>query len=444
MTPTWVPRSGRLGLALESLLGLIVLGSVVWAGWYLVDQGRLPQPFLWIVSDTFMDWHNPAYWAHNSGAYDAWRSVYPPLSFVFLKIFSSGACYASDPFVGRSCDRWGQIALFGFWALNAVLLYRHFRSVDPRTALLRAAILTLGMPMLFGMERGNLIIPCFTAFILGHSRLLKSARGRWLAHALAINFKPYLVLTLLPLLVRRRWRWFEAAGIATLAVYLLTLVLIGGGTPMQIAQHTRELAALQGGGSWADLYYATSYGPMVRFLNSDFPVLYYLGSRPVEWLSLGLPWLVTLGQLSVVAAIGLAWARPRAVPVRWMTGAICAMILSSSQPSAYAQIFMIFFVFMEPWRGPTRIAMLISVYALSLIGDYVIFDIVQAPMDAWLTGRQVTPSVGVALGQFIRPGLILLIQFGFVALIIQSVLRSLRDSRLPERPVELAPEASTP
>jgi hypothetical protein len=33
----------------------------------------------------------------------------------------------------------------------------------------------------------------------------------------------------------------------------------------------------------------------------------------------------------------------------------------------------------------------------------------------------------VALGQFIRPGLVLLIQFGFVGLILQRVLRSVRD-----------------
>lgn len=442
MTGHSSPRSGRLGLLVESLLGLIVVGSVVWAGWYVVHRGYLPQPFFWVVSDTFMDWHNPAFWSHNPGAYDAWRSVYPPLSFVFLKVFSTGTCYAADPFVGRNCDLWGQIALFGFWALNAVLLFKVYRRIDPRTAFLRAAVLSLGMPMLFGIERGNLIIPCFTAFILGHTHLLESARGRWLAHAIAINFKPYLVLTLLPLLVQRRWRWFEGAGIATLALYLLTLVLIGGGTPMQIAQHARELAALQSGDSWADLYHATSYGPLVRFLNSDFPVLYYVGSRPVELLNLGLPLLITLGQLSVVAAMALAAAKPSAVPTRWMTGAICAMILSSSQPSAYAQILMLFFVFMEPWKGGIRIAMLLSAYALSFVGEYVIFEIPQAPMEAWLTGRQVIPSVGVALGQFIRPGLILLIQLSFVGLILQSVLKAYRGGADLGAPPVMAPQGS--
>ena len=423
-TPT---GSRHWSLGFEVFLALVVVVSVVWAGWRLSQDGLLPQPFFWVVSDTFMDWHNPAYWAHNSGAYEVWRSVYPPLSFVFLKVFSSGACYVNDPFAGRDCDRWGQIALFGFYLLNAVLLYRHFRSVDPRTAIVRTVVLVIGMPMLFGLERGNLIIPCFTAFILGHSRLLKSARARWLAQAFAINFKPYLVVTLIPFLVRRRWRWFEGAGIATLALYLVTLMIIGGGTPMEIARHTGELAALQTGSAWSDLYYATSYAPLVRFMNSDFPVMEYVGSRPVEALTLLLPLLTLLGQIGVVVAVCAAWSKRAAVPIQWMNGAICALILSSSQPSAYAQIFMLFFVFMEPWKGPTRIMMLVCAYTLSLVGDYALFDIPQLPMESWLGGREVLPSVGVALGQFIRPGLVLLIQFGFVGLILQRVLRSVRD-----------------
>jgi len=426
MTPA--RATGRhWSLGFEVLLVLIVIASVVWAGWRLTQNGFLPQPFFWVVSDTLMDWHNPAWWAHNSGAYEVWRSVYPPLSFVFLKIFSSGACYVNDPFAGRDCDRWGQISLFGFYLLNAALLYRHFRSIDPRTALVRTVALVVGMPMLFGMERGNLIIPCFTAFILGHSRLLNSARARWLAQAIAINFKPYLVVTLIPFLVRRRWRWFEGAGIATLAVYLLTLALIGGGTPMQIVRHTGELAALQTGSAWSDLYYATSYSPLLRFLTSDFPVMDYVGSRPVEALTLALPLLMLAGQISVVIAVCAAWVRRAAVPMQWMNGAICALILSSSQPSAYAQIFMLFFVFMEPWRGPTRIMMLVCAYALSVVGDVALFDIPQLPMESWLGGREVLPTVGVALGQFVRPGLVLLIQFGFVGLILQQVLRSVRE-----------------
>ncbi len=427
-------RAGQRALSIEWALGLIVMASVAWAIWYFFDQGRLPQPFFWVVSDTLMDWHNPAYWAHNPGAYDTWRSVYPPLSFVFLKFFSAGQCYVDDPFSGRDCDRWGQAWLVAFWLLNAFLLYKHYRMTEPRTALLRAVILTISLPMLFGMERGNLIIPCFTAFILGHSRLLKSARLRWLAHAFAINFKPYLIITLIPLVTRRRWRRFEAVGIATLLLYLLTLAWMGGGTPMEIIQHTKELAALQDGDRWSDLWYSTSYGSIIRFIESPFPVTYFLGSEPVELAYRWLPILVHIGQLVVVIAVILAWLRPYAVPARWLTGALSAIIISSSQPSGYAQVFMLFFVFMEPWRGPTRIAMLISAYALCFIGDHILYEIPQTVMESWLSNRQVLPVVGIGLGEFVRPLLVLFIQCAFSGLAINAALKSRAPAKLEPVP----------
>ena len=409
-------------------MGLAVVGTAVWAVWFLLHNGRLPQPFLWIVSDTFMDWHNPAFWSHNPGTYDTWQSVYPPLSFAFLKVFSNGACYVNDPLQGRDCDWWGQVSLLGFYALNGWLLFLHFRMVDPRTALVRAIVLTVGMPMLFGLERGNLIIPCFTAFILGHSHILKSARLRWLAHAFAINFKPYLVLQLLPLIARRRWRWFEGAGLATLMLYLVTLAIINGGTPMQVVDNIRVLAVMTSGSSWADLYYATSYAPMLRFINSDFPVMYFVGSRPVDWLNVGLPLLMHVSQAAVVAAFAAAWLRPGVVRERWLAGGISAMILSTSQPSGYAEIFLLFFVFMEPWRGPTRIIMLISAYALSLVGDMVIYNIPQGPADSWLGHQYVVPEAGIAIGQFVRPALILLIQFCYAFLALRAAWRAPRPA----------------
>jgi len=151
--------------------------------------------------------------------------------------------------------------------------------------------------------------------------------------------------------------------------------------------------------------------------------------------------------MAVVAAAGAAWLRRAAVPIPWMNGAICAMILSSSQPSAYAQIFMLFFVFMEPWKGPTRIMMLVCAYALSLVGDYALFDIPQLPMESWLSGREVLPSVGVALGQFIRPGLVLLIQFGFAGLILQRALRperlAIESDTIPSSPMGDSPSPPT-
>ena len=64
--------------------------------------------------------------------------------------------------------------------INIVISYLIYRKIEPRTAILRALALGFGMPMLFAWERGNLVIPCLTVFMLGHGRLLKPAWARWL------------------------------------------------------------------------------------------------------------------------------------------------------------------------------------------------------------------------------------------------------------------------
>ena len=174
------------------LLLLIVIGLGDTASVFIRD-GFFPPPASYDTMDNFMDWFNTSYWANNPGAYDVWGTIYPPLAFVFLKIFSLHACYYDGPFFGRSCDWLGTATLFGFYIANIMIVFKCYRLHERRTALARCAALCFGLPMLFAVDRGNLIVPCFTCFALGHGRLLRSARLRWLAVALSINFKPYLL-----------------------------------------------------------------------------------------------------------------------------------------------------------------------------------------------------------------------------------------------------------
>ena len=68
-------------------------------------------------------------------------------------------------------------------------------------------------------------------------------------------------------------------------------------------------------------------------------------------------------------------------------------------------------------------------------------------MESWLSGRDVLPSVGVALGQFVRPGLVLLIQFGFAGLILQRALRperlAIESDTIASSPIGVSPNSPT-
>jgi hypothetical protein len=91
----------RKGLAAEwfmaGLVVLVALRGVV----YFAINGYLPEPFFYESSDTWMDWFNTAWWAHNKGIYDSWASIYPPISFVILRVLGISHCYAS-PAAGPS------------------------------------------------------------------------------------------------------------------------------------------------------------------------------------------------------------------------------------------------------------------------------------------------------------------------------------------------------
>ena len=191
---------------------MLVCCAILFNVVYFFYEGFIPRPFFHDTNDTFMDWYNAAYWVYHPDAYVNWLSVYPPFSFVFLRFFSEPSCYSATELVARSCDPIGRLVLPGFVLLNLILVFIVYRRDARTTAIPRTIALGIGMPMLFAWERGNLIIPCFTFFILGHGRLLKAAWVRWLCVAASVNFKPYLVLSLAGRLVRRQWRWMEKTG----------------------------------------------------------------------------------------------------------------------------------------------------------------------------------------------------------------------------------------
>ena len=91
-----------------------------------------------------------------------------------------------------------------------------------------------GLPMLYALERGNLLVPTFTAFVLGTGPLIRSRWGRIVALALSVNFKPYLLGVFLPAVARRDWRWLLGFGAIGLAIYTVTFIAQGAGTPQQL------------------------------------------------------------------------------------------------------------------------------------------------------------------------------------------------------------------
>ncbi len=375
-----------------------------------------------------MDWYNTALWAHRSGAYTVWGSVYPPISFVFLRLFSNPACYYNIGLVARNCDHLGVFVLFAFFIANIILLFFIYRNNDLRTAVPRALALGLGMPMLFALDRGNLILPCFTFFILGHGRFLKSAWARWLCLAASINFKPYLGVSVVGGVLRRRWRWAEGCALAILAVYGVSLALYGAGSPGQLVQNIFGVNYSAPGVRLESIIFSTTYSDILKLLKAPFPLMYFIGSRPIETMEHVFPAAMRLGELGVLACFaGVVW-RPNSVAAYRLAAMSIALVLTLTEPGGYSPVFLFFLVFLERWNGIGQAVALMSTYILCIPFDYPAIHLAHDVRQGYLSGHAVSYDLSIPIGAFIRPGLLLLIEYGLVVASVSDILRFRRGA----------------
>jgi len=418
-----VTGRARLSLLPETLLALAVVTSVIWTAMRFRETGYLPQPFVFDTNDTFMDWFNTAYWANHPGAFSVWRTVYPPLSFVFLDLFSLPGCYLQSPFYARDCDGFARATIIGFYLLDVLLAWWSFHRTDPRTAPMRGIAFGLGLPLLFTLERGNLILVALPCFIVAHGPLVRSRAWRAVAAAATINFKPYLLLPVLARAVKRDWRAFELAGLATIGLYLVTLALVGSGTPAEIAANTANWVTFQGGQVWNEIHYSTSYAPLLQIRTAQVPVLDFVPSRTVETIEWVVPALVRASQGIAALALAATWLQPRALPPHRIATILLGVFLVTQSPGGYTQTFLLFLVLLEPWRGPGPITAIVCAYLLCLVADWPLSTVLDLSLDSWLGGRPVSPSFGLAIGHFVRPGLVALILW---SLALDSVAKTVR------------------
>ena len=388
----------------------------------------LPAPFFYESYDTFMDWYNPAYWAHQPGAYDTWGSLYPPLSFFVLHFVTDGRCYAfAEQYASRDCDLYGLITLHAFYLINIGLTIATFVKIDRRTAVPRAFALSAGLPMLFALERGNIILLCYACLILAYGPLLRSTRLRWFFAACAVNFKIYLIGTLLAQLARRRWRWFEGALIASIGVYLITFAWMGAGTPKEIYQNIAFFADHFQSASPLDIMSTSSYQPAAFVLSGNaFPVLNMLGSRTLEGLLTFIP-IITYATVALILLAALAVTfRPGAVPMHRLILLSIGAALITSEAGMYTFMFLMLFVFMEPFRGPGRIWSIITCYLLCIPADIPLFDVPPLARDSYLGGTTVIAEYAVGLGPFVRPGMMMTVLIAMSLVTLREVWGTLR------------------
>lgn len=422
------PEPRRRSLRIEYAFAALIAAGLIWTAIYFYRFGYLPQPWFYEPSGTFMDWYSLAHWGHLPGAYDIERTIYPPLSFVVMKVFGQAECYRNaigEP--SRDCDHWGIYALSAMVVINLVLTTLAYRKLDRASYLPRAFAMSLGLPMLYAYERGNLILFCYGALLLAYGPLLKSARLRWFFGGMTVNFKVYMIAAIVAPLLRRRWLQVEGMLIAAAAIYLVTWQILGEGSPQEILRNVTSYASSFGAGGVLDIWYAGSFVPVISLLKGEtFPVLTILDSRSVDIL---LPTVVTyvrITQVMILLAAAASWLRPEVVPTTRMVFLAIAFALTTSEAGGYTQILLLMFVFMEPWRGRARPIAIVAAYFLCIPADIVIMGMPPLVRWSWLAGTEIIAQYGVGLLALLRPFFAYLIVHSLCAATLRDVWTDIR------------------
>ncbi len=205
-----------------SILGM----SFLYYAYQIVINGYLPAPFVYDKSNTFMDFFNAMFWASDNDRYTEWHSVYPPLSFLLLQAFNFllGSEWHANAITMRGNVAFIALLVLLYLVTPAIVLRtRLWQSWSINEKIFAYFAIILSAPMLFALERGNLILLCpiFLAFVFSRIGIIRSV-----CIALLINIKPYFVLLIFYYIFRKNWRGLSACLTISGCIFVVTGLIL--------------------------------------------------------------------------------------------------------------------------------------------------------------------------------------------------------------------------
>src|SRR3546814_2775185 len=129
------------------------------------------------------------------------------------------------------------------------------------------------------------------------------------------------------------------------------------------------------------------------FRTLDMPLLQFVSSRLVVTIAFLVPVVIRSTQVVALAARAAAWLQPRALPNHRIAAILLGAYLVTQSPGGYTQLFLLFLILMERWKGVGPIVAIVAAYLLCLVGDWPLATIVDVTSNSWLGDRTVTASL---------------------------------------------------
>ena len=140
-----------------------------------------------------------------------------------------------------------------------------------------------------------------------------------------------------------------------------------------------------------------------------------------------LPTLQYATMASIAGAAVAGWFRPEVVPMHRLTFFGLAMAMLASEPGGYTTGFLIFFVFLESWRGFARIWSICVSYVLLMPFDIIIGRVPPQVQESYLAGHATFFQYYITLGPFIRPLMLLTVVAALAVLTMRDVWADIRQ-----------------
>lgn len=424
-------RGAATGTLAEAGLAAAVLAGLACLALFFTAYGYLPGPFFADKGETLMDWFETAYWSRTPGAYSLWGSVYPPLSFVAARALSAASCYAHSSKFARLCDPWGAAVLLGFLVVGSVTTLLALRRPAGPNAVPRMIALCLGSSMLYGLERGNLALLAYPFFVLGFSKVLRRGWLRIACAAIALNLKPYLLLSGVGWLARRRWAWLASLFAAGAGVYLASWAAFGAGSPLEVMRNMAGPLRVPRHAGLDLIGFSSSYDSLLVVLATPDEFPFAIGPGATIGLRVGVFVLLGAGWIGWWACCLGAARRPDVLSSQRLAAISLAVLFSICTPGGYSVIFLLFLVFLERWEGLARKVALVSAYLWCIPFDVPLKILGHHAGYSFLANRIVMQQTALTFGEFLRPALVLAIEFSLIATSLSDLRRGWRAEQAP-------------
>ncbi len=219
----------------EFILGIVLFISFInfiFILEFFNGHGYLPPPFFHDKEDTFMDFYNVLYWSGQEGIYSVWESIYPPLNFLFLRVyqilFIGDVTHLSGGASLRGLDGYNIAPILILYAICLIIAVRiSFKNcISIKKQIIILLILLLSPAFMFALERGNLIVLCIP--VLSWLIFAKNQVYRAVALATLVNLKPYFAIFYFIQLINNKSRINNNKFIFLAPLFSLILLLSTG------------------------------------------------------------------------------------------------------------------------------------------------------------------------------------------------------------------------